>query len=474
MRMFLFGFLSLVVMSLSVVPAYADNADVETSDGLIAWLVTQDVGATLADRVDRVFAYQLGGAPETVVNPLLNDIEFLLEQNASVPVDVLAKAIVVLDLGSRPLVLSTNNRNLLAELRASVSNPPAVKGEYDAIPGKELTVQAWGVLAEMRMGAKPRDEVNYLLSRRCPGGWYVANPTPQGCEQPIDLVDQAMVLTALLAAANRGIAPSNAPRGLTTWLAQEVGATKASTTVSTSAWLTWPLNSLGERSLASSLRLQVRSLQLTSKTAIDPKHVGALGGQTQAVASDATKQRLAPASSVSIAGVQALSTADITTMSYRARPALRSLAKPMTSAVGPMEAKPGERVSFFVQGFTSGEDVTLRISGVRGTVAKAQVKKDGSAVLSFTASARNAVGQKLEFRDGQGLQAETLVSIVRPLASKVDSSSAGSSSSNALDSSLDEREVFALPLWLALGLGGLLVLVLFFGVWLLREQPQRH
>lgn len=453
--------LTLLAIGGAPTSAAADAQADSASDRVVAWLSAQPAsGLSVEERLDLALAYQVGGAPQRLIEPLVDDVEFLLEQGTHVPTRTLAKAIVVLDVAGRGLVLAGGKRDLVAELRAAVGKAPSAPGEFEAAAGDGLVTQAWGILAELRAGIRPRAEVRFLLSQQCPGGWFVSAPTVQSCERPADIVDQALVLNALVSASRSGVPAASG--SLLTWLLRQLSAPRSDTPVSALAWLSWPLGVLGHGSETTRIQGRVRALQLTAGSAGDRSQLGAIGGETRALLQDLLKQRLDPPPAVSVAGVRALRPVDLVGLSYRARPTLSTLPRPGMSAVGPDEAEPGDRVRFLVQGLTAGDTVSLAIAGVTGTVASATAGDDGRAIVAFDARSLTSSRQRLEFTTASGERVTGTLSVVRPLVSAADTS--------GMRPAAEAAERFELTWRQAVAGASLLLLVLVGGSFLLRDQ----
>lgn len=451
---------------LAPVHAYADGISDTASDAAITWLAGQPVsGLSFEERADLALAYQIGGAPAQQISPLIDDIKFELEQSAKVTSRELAKAIVVLDIAGEPLVLPGSNRDLVSELRASTGKPPDALGEYRADFGNELSTQAWGIIAESRVGGRPDAETGFLLSQQCPEGVFVVSPTAQACGLPANPQDQALALTALLAASRAGVSIGDAAQRLMPWIQQQWHAGESVTwpgvAASSLSWLVWPLGAMSRPELATSAQAQVRSLQLLSGVAPDVSQVGAIGGENATLVQDLLQRRLYPSPPLTVAAIHALRPTDLTTYQYSPRAALGSLPRPGPSAVGPSAANPGQSVSFLAQGFAPSEAVSLTIQGIRGTVAKTTTDKHGSATIAFTTKGLNSTGQELLFTGASGQTTTRHMDVVKPLAGD-----AGSSG----DQAQAQSRPFEVSLPQAFAGAAVLLLALLVGARLLRQK----
>lgn len=463
-------FLAALVMTVTVPPASADEIDDAASDAAVTWLAGQATAAyALEERIDLALAFLVAGAPEDSVDRLLDGIEFLVGQGVELSTRELAKTIVALDVAGRPLVVSgsganADTRNLEAELRARVGDPPDAAGRYRADFGDELSTQAWGILAELRLGAAPQPETMYLLSRQCDGGTFVITPTIQSCGQPVDVVDQALVLSALVAADAAGLGGSDAAQRLLAWFETAWNPDDPAGPnlgVSALAWLVAPLEALGRAEMAADARGRIRSLQLTAEAALYDGQVGAIGGESELLLQDLLARRLDPAAGLTMSAILGLRGVDLTDTSFAPRTTLDDLPAPGPGVVGVAIADPGEAASFLVQGFAPDEMISLTIAGMSGTVATATTDDAGSAVLTFTTRALDSVGQDLTFTGESGERVATRLSVTRPLVDATDSSAGPVRA---------QSDPFELTLAQAVGAAGLVVLTLFGGAWLLRPR----
>lgn len=423
----------LVTLTASLAPqastvALADDGPDPALDAAVAWLATQPTtGHDLEDRIDLALAYLVAGAPSDLVDPLLDEIAFLLGEGAEVTARTLAKVVIALDVRGRSLVVA-GQRDLAVELRGTVGHPPEAPGQYRPEFGTEISTQAWGILAELRLGGTAEDETTFLLTRQCPDGPLVAAPTLQSCAQAVNVAEQAMALTALVAAERSGVATADGTGDLVDWVEQRwdpAEATWPATAASALSWLVWPLEVQGRAELATGAQDQLRALQLTRATALDAGQVGAIGGEDAVLVQDLLHQRLDPSPRLTTMAIHGLHPVELSEHRYASRPSLYGLPPAPPRVAGLDRADPGATVRFLAQGFVPAEEVTVSIRGRSGIVARATADDTGTATLSFTAEALDVTGQELVFVGASGATVARVLSVTRPLVDKADSIGGG-------------------------------------------------
>ncbi len=450
-------------------PAGSDDDARAATDLAAEWLAAQPTsGHSLEERIDLLIALEVAGVPKPVLEPLLTEVEFLLAQGAEASARVLAKAVVAFDVAGR--TTTVGGRDLVGELRATSGNQPDAVGRYRADFGDELSTQAWGIIAELRGGGSPVEEVELLGTWQCPEGSFVVSPTLQSCGQQINVQDQALVLTALVGAAEAGVSTGGAPGRLADWLDEQRWVPDArywpNTGASALAWLVWPLEATGRSDAAAGARNQLRGLQITPEVALHEGQVGAIGGETLLSLGDLLQQRLDPSADLTATGLVGLSRVDLTTYDHQERPSLVHLIVPGPHVIGLDDAEPDQTASFLAQGFAPGEEITLTIAGVSGTVARAAADGSGTATLTFTTQPLGSTTQALTFAGASGETVERTLNVVRPLIDRTDSSAGSVRAIGSTDAA------FELSLPRAIAAGAALVVVLCAGAWLLRPDAR--
>lgn len=434
-----------------------------SADAAVTWVAAQSIeGASLEQQLDLALAYEVAGAPASHVDPLLDGVDFLLGQGESAQTRVLAKAVIALGAAGRPTVVQ-GGRDIGAELRRQLGKPPGYKGQYASPAGDELISQAWGMLADARLGGGLQDQTDYLASRQCPDGHFAAVPDIQGCGQSPDMRAQAMALHALVAAQHSGIPVGGRVTAAVRWFQARSDRSLNSwpdVAASSLAWFVTPLMDVGESAAARQAQAQLMSLQLLDGRA-DDRLVGAIGGENSLLMSQLVTQNLTPSTWLSVDAVMGLRPANLVTLAYRPRAELASLALPGPRIVTVSQVSESTSVTVLAQGFAPDDALTLTIAGLNGRAATATTDATGCAQMAFTTRSLPDRVQRLSVT-GTGAVATTDLRVVEPLSGT--QPDAGGVVDAAQDGGL------TLSLGRALLIGGLAVVVLMGVAWVTRER----
>ncbi|WCC79852.1 hypothetical protein O6R08_10385 [Cutibacterium equinum] len=336
-------------------PAWADGDDSRL------WLEQARPGTTLNENIDIALGLVAAGSSRQVVDQQLAIVAFLYAATGKPGNLEVAKLTVLSHALNKP-----TDQWLGAKLPALASEPAS--GQFESPFGLEIHTQSWGIMAKIATGQPFDAEAKYLVSRQCPDGSMVADPSHQNCHGGANKAAQALALNALAWA--QSVAPNygSALTKLTQWHQVELG--RAGLPGSGLAYAAGALAYSGEKALSSQAVQQLAALKLTTW------QPGAMGGQTKDLADDLVKQQLYPSPSATAEMIIGLHATSIPQLHYR--PTTASKPSPKMVVATPVVAS-GSPIAVLGTGLKPNTSYELKTSSPTSALETRTTDATGSA-----------------------------------------------------------------------------------------------